>query len=120
LSNFWGSLQRGSFRHIFLFENQTDPALNKRTEQFEPAVRKSADKKVLIKNADKKVLIKTSAQKEQIIAYLTDHPRAAAAELCELLDVKPTRVRNLLRELAAEDIVVAEGGNRNRAYRLKA
>ena len=76
--------------------------------------------KELIKNADKKVLIKTSAQKEQIIAYLTDHPRAAAAELCELLDVKPTRVRNLLRELAAEDIVVADGGNRNRTYRLKA
>ena len=72
------------------------------------------------KSADKKVLIRTSAQKEQIIAYLTDHPRATAAELCELLDVKPTRVRNLLRELAAEDIVVAEGGNKNRTYRLKA
>ena len=27
----------GSFWHIFLFENQTDPALHKRTEQFEPA-----------------------------------------------------------------------------------
>ena len=81
---------------------------------------KSADKQVLIKSADKQVLIKTSSQKEQIIAYLTDHPRATAAELCELLDVKPTRVRNLLRELAAEDIVVAEGANRNRTYRLKA
>ena len=80
----------------------------------------SMPRRVLIKSADKKVPIKTSAQKEQIIAYLTDHPRAAAAELCELLDVKPTRVRNLLRELSAEDIVVAEGGNRNRTYRLKA
>ena len=82
------------------------------------------DKEVLIKSADKKddkkVLIKTATQKEQIIAYLTDHPRAAASELCELLGVKPTRVRNLLRELIAEEIVVAEGGNRNRTYRLKA
>lgn len=82
------------------------------------------DKKVLINSADKKddkkVLIKTAAQKEQIIAYLTDHPRAAASELCELLGVKPTRARNLLRELIAEEIVVAEGGNRNRTYRLKA
>ena len=81
---------------------------------------KSADKKVLIKSADKKVLIKTSTQKDRIIAYLTDHPGATATELCEILDVKPTRVRNLLRELAAEDIVIAEGGNRNRTYRLKA
>ncbi len=82
------------------------------------------DKKVLIKSADKKddkkAQIKSAVQKEQIIAYLTDHPRAAASELCELLGVKPTRVRNLLREMIAEEIVVAEGGNRNRTYRLKA
>lgn len=82
------------------------------------------DKKVLINSADKKddkkALMKSAAQKEEIIAYLTDHPRAAASELCELLGVKPTRVRNLLRELIAEEIVVAEGGNRNRTYRLKA
>ena len=82
------------------------------------------DKKVLINSADKKddkkALMKSAAQKEEIIAYLTDHPRAAASELCELLGVKPTRVRTLLRELIAEEIVIAEGGNRNRTYRLKA
>lgn len=82
------------------------------------------DKKVLINSADKKgdkkAQIKSAVQKEQIIAYLTDHPQAAASELCELLGVKPTRVRNLLRELITEEVVVAEGANRNRTYRLKA
>ena len=80
---------------------------------------KSADKKTLIKNADKKVPIKTAAQKELIISYLTAHASAAGTELCELLSLKPSRVRTLLRELAAEGIVVADGGNRNRTYRLK-
>ncbi|MBR5427217.1 MAG: putative DNA binding domain-containing protein [Clostridia bacterium] len=96
------------------------------TESFNPdrtvltlPLTKSADKKVLIKSADKKPPIKTTVQKEQIIAYLTDHPAAGTSELCELLELKPTRVRNIMRELIAENIVVAEGGNRNRTYRLK-
>ena len=83
----------------------------------------SADKKVLIKGADKsvdkKVLIRTDTQKEMIITYLTDHPSAPTSELCDLLGVKPTRARNLLRELVIDEIVVAEGANRNRRYRLK-
>ena len=74
----------------------------------------------LTKSADKKAPIKTAGQKELIIAYLTDHITANGAELGALLELKPTRVRTLLRELAADGIVVAEGGNRNRSYRLKA
>ena len=74
---------------------------------------KSADK-------DKKALIKTAAKKDMIIAYLTDHVSATGAELCELLDLQPTRIRTIVREMIAEGIVVAEGGNRNRTYRLKA
>ena len=55
-----------------------------------------------------------------IIVYLTDHVSATGAELCELLDLQPTRIRTILREMIAEGIVVAEGGNRNRTYKLKA
>ncbi len=81
---------------------------------------KSADKKVLIKGADKKLPIKTAAKKDMIIAYLTDNGTATGAELCELLDLKPTRVRTILREMIAGGIVMAQGGNRNRTYKLKA
>lgn len=55
-----------------------------------------------------------------IIDYLTDHPAAKSAKIAEYVDLKPSRVRDYLSELIAEDIVVAEGGNRNRTYRLKA
>ena len=96
------------------------------TQSFEPdrttlslPLIKSADKKALIKSADKKALIKASEQKELIIAYLTDHPSATTSELCELLGLKSTRVRELLRTLAAENIISAEGSNKNRIYKLK-
>ena len=80
---------------------------------------KCADKEVTIKSDDKKTAIKSVRQKEEIITYLTDHVSAKSADIAELLGVKSTRAKKLLSELIAEDIVVAEGGNRNRTYRLK-
>jgi len=109
------------------------------TEDFEPAritmslsvstddtVIVSGDKKVTIKSDDKKATITTDdkkkvteLQKDTIIEYLTDHVNVRSSELTELLGVKTTRVKNLLNSLIADGIVVAEGANRNRTYRLK-
>ncbi len=109
------------------------------TEDFEPAritmslsvstddtVIVSGDKKVTIKSDDKKATITiddkkkvTELQKDTIIEYLTDHVNVRSSELTELLGVKTTRVKNLLNSLIADGIVVAEGANRNRTYRLK-
>lgn len=109
------------------------------TEDFEPAritmslsvstddtVIVSDDKKVTIKSDDKKSTITTDdkkkvteLQKDTIIEYLTDHVNVRSSELTELLGVKTTRVKNLLNSLIADGIVVAEGANRNRTYRLK-
>ena len=55
-----------------------------------------------------------------IIDYLTDHSSAKGAEIAAYVGLKPSRARDYLAELIAEGIVVAEGGNRNRTYRLKA
>ncbi|MGN1019750.1 MAG: RNA-binding domain-containing protein [Aristaeellaceae bacterium] len=55
-----------------------------------------------------------------IIDYLTDHVTATSAELAELLGLKQPRVRELLAELQQADVVVAQGANRSRTYRLKA
>ena len=77
------------------------------------------DKKETIKRGDKKETIKAVKQKNEIILYLTDHASAKSADIAELLDVKSTRVKKLLSELISEGVVVAEGGNRNRTYKLK-
>lgn len=96
------------------------------SESFEPdrimlslAFKKSDDKKVSIKSDDKKVTIKTARQKNEIIMYLTDHASAKNADIAELLGVKSTRVKQLLKELLDEDVIVAEGSNKNRVYKLK-
>ena len=91
----------------------------------EPVIAESAepDRTVLClslqKRGDKKETIKTVKQKNEIILYLTDHASAKSADIAELLDVKSTRVKKLLSELISEGVVVAEGGNRNRTYKLK-
>ena len=73
---------------------------------------------------DKKSAIKTGGKitayrKELIIQYLTEHVTASASQLAEVLDLKASRVRELLSQLQAEGLIAAEGGNRNRVYKLK-
>ena len=79
---------------------------------------KIGDKKSAIKIGDKKSVI-NEKMKETIIAYLTDHAEAKTAEIAAYIGLKLSRTRDYLNELIAEDIVVAEGGNRNRTYRLR-
>lgn len=81
---------------------------------------KGDDKKVTIKRDGKKVPIKSTAQKNMIVDYLTDRAEGSVAELSEHLGVSTSRVKKLIYDLIDEEIVVAEGGNRNRTYRLKA
>lgn len=80
---------------------------------------KSDGKKVTIKSDDKKVTIKASVQKALIIEHLTNQGKCSVSQLTQVLGVKSTRVKQLLYELVSEGIVVSEGGNRNRTYRLK-
>ena len=82
-------------------------------------LKKSDDKKVTIKCDDKKVTIKAARQKNEIIAYLTDHVSAKSTDFAELLGVKSTRVKQILKEMLDEGTIVADGSNRNRTYRLK-
>ena len=59
------------------------------------------------------------AKKQLIIDYITDHPIVRTAEIAKIADLKASRARDYLSELVLEGILVAEGANRNRTYRLK-
>ena len=96
------------------------------SESFDPdrimlslAFEKIGDKKSAIKIGDKKSAINTK-MKETIIACLTDCAEAKASAIAEYIGLKPSRTRDYLNELIAEGIVVAEGSNKNRVYKLKA
>ena len=104
------------------------------TEQFEPdrtiltlplqkekhnaENKKIGDKKSAIKIGDKKSAINQN-KKNQIVDYLTDHPYAKTADIAQHIDLKPSRTRDYLCELVTEEIIVAEGSNKNRIYTLK-
>ena len=72
-----------------------------------------------MKTGDKKVTAKTAIQRGVILDYLTVHVTAPSSELEALLGVKGSRLRELLGSMVKEEIIVAEGGNKNRRYRLK-
>ena len=76
-------------------------------------------KKSAINIGDKKSAI-NAKMKETIISYLTDHSEEKAASIAEYIGLKSSRTRDYLNELIAEGIVVAEGSNKNRIYKLKA
>lgn len=87
------------------------------TEQLEPE--RTTLSLAFEKTADKKPPVKTAAQKTAVIEYLTDHISGSNADFAKLLGLKSTRVKELLRTMVDEGIIVAEGANRNRTYRLK-
>ena len=90
---------------------------NLSTVSNEKALIKSVGKKTSIKTDDKKTIIEL--QKETVIEYLTDHVSCKSSDIAKLLNIKLTRSRDILNSLIADGIVVAEGANRNRTYRLK-
>ena len=83
------------------------------------ALIKSADKKALIKSADKKKLTnKTRQQLEKIIEYMESDREYRIAEIAELLGVKETRARELMRELIRLEKIEATGKNKGRRYKI--
>ena len=93
------------------------------SQSFEPdritlslAFGEASDKKQAIKTSDKRIY---EIQKEMIVKYLTDKASAKAAVIADLLNVSPQRTRAVLSKMISEDLIVADGANRNRTYRLK-
>ena len=66
------------------------------------------------KTSDKKQSTKTSAHKEAIVVYLTNNASAKCAEISALIGVSIPRTRAILSEMVEDDIIKAEGENKNR------
>ena len=95
-------------------------------ESFEPdritlslATEKNGDKKAAIKSGDKKAATKTEVHRQAIISYLTENVSAKSAEIAELLGLQSSRVKEILSDMVKDDILVPEGSNKNRVYKLK-
>ena len=62
---------------------------------------------------------KTDDKKEAIISYLKKNEVGKATEIAKLLGLKPTRTREILAEMINDEIVIPDGENKNRIYKLK-
>ena len=83
-----------------------------------PAI-KTGDKKPAIKTGDKNATTKTTSHRKSIVEYLIENGSAKSAEISKLLDLSATRTKEILAKMIEEDIIVAEGSNKNRIYKLK-
>jgi len=88
-------------------------------ESYEPErthiimpLRKSDDK-------EKQVTIKSDSQKAAIVEFLSENRSGRTTDFADILKVGTTRVKQLLYELVADDVIESCGANRNRTYRLK-
>ena len=100
------------------------PVIN---ESFEPdritlslTLGETSDKKQAIKSSDKKRAAKTVAYREVIVAYLTENISAKCSEISALIGISDSRTRAVLSKMIEDNILVTEGENRNRVYKLKA
>ena len=93
------------------------------TEQLEPertvlslTFGKTSDKKQAIKMSGTTIY---SRQKQSVIEYLTREIQADCRTISDLLGISAPRARAVLAKMVKEELIIAEGSNRNRTYRLK-
>ena len=93
-------------------------------ERFDPdrtvltlSFKKSGDKKAAIKSGDKKVTKKTQMQYDRILEFMEDGKEYGIWDFCELLGLKESRTKDILKGLS--DYIEIVGSNRDRRYKRK-
>ena len=86
-------------------------------ENFSYNGEKNGDKKTAIKNGDKKVSKKTKQHYKKIFEFMKANKEYTIQDFCQLLDLKPSRTKEILKDLS--DDIEQIGNNKNRRYKLK-
>jgi ATP-dependent DNA helicase RecG len=80
---------------------------------------KNGDKKTAIKNGDKKVTTKMQLQYDLILNYMERDKEYRIQDFCDLLHLKESRTKVILKGLITESRIEPIGANRDRKYILK-
>lgn len=78
---------------------------------------KNGDKKTAIKNGDKKISKKTIQNYKKILEFMEEGKEYTIQDFCNLLNLKPSRTKELLKALTQD--IEQISNNKNRKYRLK-
>ena len=76
------------------------------------------DKNNGVKNDKENKSGRLNIQREKILEYLKSHNSITSKELHTFLNLESSQARKILREMAKDGILIAQGGNRNRKYIL--
>ena len=75
--------------------------------------------KTSIKSVDKKISSRLKEQRETVLRFIEEHGSVSSKELLDILGLESTQVRKILRDMAADGLLTAQGNNRNRRYIIK-
>ena len=103
-----------------VIEERFDPDRTVLSLSFKKKVaEKSVIKKVTEKSAGKKVTEKTQAHYNRILAFMEDDVWYKASELVDVLGVRETRTKALLRALVEDGLLVDNGAIKGRKYKKR-
>lgn len=77
--------------------------------------KEAGNKKAAIKSGDKKVTKKTQMQYDKILGFMEEEKEYGIGDFCELLDLKESRTKDILKGLS--DYIETVGSNRGRRYK---
>lgn len=58
-------------------------------------------------------------QMQKVLNYITRNGKATDNELCELLNVKKTRIYNITKEMISRGLIISNGRGKNKYYSKK-
>ena len=107
--------------NVWADEGWEEPVIE---ERFDPdrtvlslSFKKSDDKKPTIKSDDKKST-KTGKQQEKILNHMEENKEYRLQDFCDLLGLKETRTKEILKPLISDGKISVIGKNKDRRYKL--
>ena len=80
---------------------------------------KASNKKQAISDNSKRQTIKVSDSRNMFAEYMSQHGASTTAEMAEFSGLSPQRTRAILSKMVDDGIIIAEGSNKTRKYRLQ-
>ncbi|QAT42008.1 ATP-binding protein [Aminipila luticellarii] len=103
----------------FKSDNDSFLLILKNLNYSQKAAIKSGDKKAAIKSGDKKITNKTQQQYNLILNYMEKNKEYRMQDFCDLLQLKESRTKTILKGLTESEKIETIGAKRDRRYRLR-
>lgn len=108
----------GDYQKQPQYTDDMEPEFNSDNDSFLLILKNlNYEKVAAIKSGDKKAAIKMQESMNKILEYMSYDKEYALSEICEVLELKVSRTREIMKRLVDENKIEALGGNRNRRYR---